>query len=154
MHGTLSYRTGYILNKTPIRKKLKAEQPLSDICHHKVAPIVAHSPLCISTISQKPHNIVVLYPHQTTNFLVEFSFLRCQPRRLAFWQRPIDHFREFPAVKITQFCSQNWTYIYFFFLKSSTAMKMGSLRVTHLVDNPKPTTANVSIRREIICDCL
>lgn len=67
--------TSYVLMKTLFWKELKAEQPLSYICHDKLAPIAAHFPVCICTVPQKPDDVFMLHSHQATNFLVVFSFV-------------------------------------------------------------------------------
>lgn len=68
--------TSDILIQTPFWQKLKAEQPLSIVCHDILPLVVGHFPLCVSTISQETYYIFMFNPHQTINLSVEFLLIQ------------------------------------------------------------------------------
>ena len=64
-----------MLTETLIRYKLKAEQPVSYFCQDRLPLIVCHFSLCVSTISQKSHYVLMPHLHETLHLLDEFLLM-------------------------------------------------------------------------------
>jgi hypothetical protein len=68
--------TGNVLIETPVAYILKTEQPVPLICHNKLPLKLLHYTLSLSTIAQKPHNILVLGIYQAFDLFMKFVLVK------------------------------------------------------------------------------